>query len=77
MDFIKSEIFLLSLNIGEGYNDIVITKKTKKRIYLSNGKIVHIKDTGKFKYLDGKNIKQILRDIEGYLIYKIHCTHSL
>jgi hypothetical protein len=72
MDFTQSEIFLLSLNAGEGYNNVVVTKKTKKRIYLSDGKIVHIKDAGKFKYLDGKYIKQVLRDIEGFLIYQVH-----
>ena len=73
MTFRDSEIFLLGLNIGEGYNDVVVTKRTNKRIYLSDGKIVHIKDGGKFKYLDGKYINQILRDIEGYMIYMIHC----
>jgi hypothetical protein len=73
MTFRDSEIFLLGLNIGEGYNDVVVTKRTNKRIYLSDGKIVHIKDAGKFKYLDGKYINQILRDIEGYMIYMIHC----
>jgi len=72
MTFKNSEIFLLGLNIGEGYNDVVVTKRTGKRIYLSNGNIVHIKDAGSFKYLDGKRINQILRDIEGYLIYQIH-----
>jgi len=73
MDFGNSEIFLLNLNIGEGYNNVVVTKRTKKRIYLSDGNIVHIKNGGKFNYLDGKYINQVLRDIEGYLIYKIHC----
>ena len=29
---------------------------------------------GSFKYLDGKSINQILRDIEGFLIYKIHTS---
>jgi hypothetical protein len=75
IDFRESEKFLLSLEVGEGYNNIIVTKKTKKRIYLSNGKIVTIKNGGNFLYLDSaKNgIKQILRDIEGFLIYKIHC----
>jgi hypothetical protein len=74
-DFRDSEKFLLSLNVGEGYNDIVVTKKTKKRIHLSNGKIVNIKNGDGFLYLSSaKNgINQILRDIEGFLIYKIHC----
>ena len=70
MNFAQSEMFLLSLNVGEGYNDVIVTKRTNKRIYLSNQKIVHIKNGGTFFYLDGKNINQVLRDIEGYLIYK-------
>jgi len=75
IDFRESEKFLLSLKVGEGYNDIVVTKKTKKRIHLSNGKIVNIKNGDGFLYLSSvKNgINQILRDIEGFLIYKIHC----
>ena len=74
-NFECGERFLLSLNVGEGYNDVVVVKKTKKRVHLSNGKIVSIKNGGGFLYLDSaKNgIGQILRDIEGYLIYKIHC----
>ena len=54
---------------------IIVTKKTKKRIHLSNRKIVTIKNGGDFLYLDSaKNgINQILRDIQGFLIYKIHC----
>ena len=74
MTFIESEKFLLNLKVGEGYNDVVVTKRTNKRIYLSNNKIIHIKQGDGFKYLDAKGItiKQILRDIEGYLIYKVH-----
>ena len=73
MNFKQSEMFLLSLNVGEGYNDVVINRRTKKRIYLSNGSIIHIKKCNTFHYLDGKNVKQILRDIEGFLVYKVHC----
>jgi hypothetical protein len=75
IDFRESEMFLLSLKVGEGYNDIIVTKKSKKRIYLSNGKIVTIKNSSGFLYLDSaKNgINQILRDIEGFLIYKVYC----
>jgi len=74
MDFKEAEIFLLQLKVGEGYNDVVVTKRTKKRIYLSNGKIVHIRDGDGFKYLDakGNSIKQILRDILGYLVWLEH-----
>ena len=77
MTFKNPEIFLISLNIGEGYNDIIVTNRTKKRIYLSDGNIIHIKCGGNFKYLDGKRINQILRDIEGFLIYKTHSSFLL
>jgi hypothetical protein len=74
MNFKEAEMYLLSLNVGQGYNNVVVTKRTGKRIYLSNNVIVHIKDTGEFKYLDAKGdtIKQVLRDIEGYMVYLIH-----
>lgn len=72
--FKNSEIFLLSLKVGEGFDGVSVTKRTDKRIYLSTGQIVHIKESGKFKYLDakGNTIKQILRDIEGFLLMRIH-----
>lgn len=75
MNFIESEKFLLNLTVGEGYNDVIVVKRTPNRIYLSNDKIVHIKKGNGFKYLDAKglSIKQILRDIEGYLVYLKHC----
>ena len=75
MNFRTAEQYLLSLNIGEGYNDVIVVKRTPNRIYLSNNKIVHIRKGDGFKYLDAKGltIKQILRDIEGYLIYLKHC----
>lgn len=75
---VEANKFLFELNVGEGYNNVVVNKRTKKRIYLSNGTIVHIKtlENG-LLYLDSKLnsksypiINQILRDIEGYLIYK-------
>ena len=75
---VEANKFLFELNVGEGYNNVVVNKRTKKRIYFSNGVIVHIK---KFEngllYLDSKLnnkkhpiINQILRDIEGWLVYK-------
>ena len=72
MDFRQSEIFLLSLSVGEGFDNIVVTKRTKKRIYLSDGNLIHIKDAGSFKYLDGKSVNHILRNIDGYLLLQIH-----
>ena len=74
--WIKSHITLLEMKVGDYYlsggNKMIITKKTKRRIYFSDGSLVTIKKLNDFFYLNGKNINQILRDIEGYLIYKIH-----
>lgn len=75
---LEANKFLFELEVGKGYDDVIVTKKTKKRIYLSNGVIIHIK---KFEngllYLDSKTnnkkypiINQVLRDIEGWLVYK-------
>ena len=75
---VEANKFLFELNVGEGYNNVVVNKRTKKRIYFSNGVIVHIKklENG-LLYLDSKLnnkkhpiINQILRDIEGWLVYK-------
>lgn len=75
---IEANKLLFELKVGEGYNNVVVTKRTKKRIYLSNGIIVHIKTLKNgLLYLDSKVnsksypvINQILRDIEGWIIYK-------
>ena len=75
---LEANKFLFELEVGKGYDDVIVTKKTKKRIYLSNDVIIHIK---KFEngllYLDSKTnnkkypiINQVLRDIEGWLVYK-------
>jgi len=75
---LEANKFLFELKVGEGYNDIVVIKRTKKRIYFSNNIIVHIKklENG-LLYLDSKLnnkkypiINQVLRDIEGWLVYK-------
>ena len=75
---LEANKFIFELKVGEGYNTTVVTKRTKKRIYLSNGNIIHIKklDNG-LLYLDSKVdskgypiINQILRDVEGWLVYK-------
>jgi len=69
---VEANKFLFELKVGEGYNDVIVTKRTKKRIHLSNGFIVHItKLENGLLYLDSKLnnkkhpiINQILRDIE-------------
>jgi hypothetical protein len=75
---LEANKFLFELEVGKGYNDVIVTKKTKKRIYLSNGVIIHIKKLKSgLLYLDSKLnnkkypiINQVLRDIEGWLVYK-------
>lgn len=75
--WIKSHRFILNCLIGDHYfsgdNKISVVKRSSKRIYFSNGEIITIKksDHG-FYYLSGKNVNQVLRDIEGYFLYKIH-----
>ena len=82
---LEANIFLANAEIGNYYltggNKVVVIKRTSKRIHLSNNVIVNIKklDNGML-FLDSKSyvrkgksypiIHQVLRDIEGYLIFK-------
>jgi hypothetical protein len=85
--WVKAHNFLFDMKVGDSYkttNDFSIecVKRTPTKIYLSNGIIIHIKKLNGFYYLDGKSVvrhnkpypivNQVLRDIEGYLMYKIH-----
>ena len=89
--YTKAHIFLYYLKEGKGYktssnNKIVCVKRTEKKIVLSNGVIVHLKEKNGLKYLDTASfvkgykryeyLNQILRDIEGYLSYKIQTKHA-
>jgi hypothetical protein len=76
--WLSAHEFIISSKVGDYYevgnNKVVITKRTSNRVYFSNGNIVTIKSSQYgFKYLVGKNVMNILRDIEGYMVYKIHC----
>ena len=84
--WIEAQKYLLELKVGEGYNDVVVTKRTENKIHLSNGVIVTIKKLKNgMSYLDSRSVRrgnrsyplvnQILRDIEGWLIMKIHSNH--
>lgn len=81
--WLESHKFLLNLKLGEGFgpddNKVTLVKKTKKTLYLSNKKIIHIKKVNNFFYLDakGNSINQILRNIEGFLIYNIHAKNNI
>jgi hypothetical protein len=85
--FTKAHLFLYYIKEGEGYNvstdqEVICIKRTKKRIYLSNGVIIHLKERNGMMYFASGSIirgykryeilNQILRDIEGFLIYKLH-----
>ena len=84
---LESNLFIYNGKVGDYYlsgeGKVEITKRTPKRIYFSNGAIVSIKTTSNgMKYLSSKSVvshnksypivDQMIRDIEGYLIYKIH-----
>lgn len=72
----KSHYMLLNFKVGDYYesggirNEVI--KRTKNRIYFSNGSCVTLKKCDNFFYLSGKNVNQILRDMEGYLVYLKH-----
>lgn len=84
---IEANLFLYNSKVGDYYytgkNKIEVIKRTKSKIVFSNGDIVYIKklENG-ILYLDSKSVKiknksypiinQIIRDIEGFLLYKIH-----
>ncbi len=75
--------FLLDMQVGTSYNNVTCIGRTEKKIFLSNDIVVTIRKVKgapiyylisnkkisrgnrKYDYID-----QILRDIEGFLIYK-------
>jgi hypothetical protein len=90
--FTKAHIFLYELKEGQGYfksvdDQVTCVKRTKKRIYLSNGVIVHLKKRNGMLYFASaclvrghkryEYVMQVLRDIEGYLVYLIHSENQV
>jgi hypothetical protein len=80
--WIESHKFIINMNVGDSYytgSDLIsVVRKTKTRIYLSDGSIIHKKKypgNPNHFYLSGKRINNILRDVEGFLIYKIHSNN--
>lgn len=73
----KAHQFILDCKIGDYYmsggDKVSCIKRTPMRIYFSNGYCITIKKSKYgFYHLVGKRVDQILRDIEGYLIFLIH-----
>ena len=72
----KAHQFILDSQIGDYYmlgdKKILVVRRSPKRIYFSNGELVTIKKIGDSFYLSGRNINQVLRDIEGYLLFLKH-----
>lgn len=75
----RANYTLVNMRVGDFYltgeGEISVVKRTRMRVYFSNGDIVTItKSKYGFYHLVGKRVDQILRDIEGYLCYKIHVS---
>ena len=82
---LQANLFVYEAKVGDFYlsggDKVEVLKRTKKRIYYSNNVIVSIKTLPNgMIYLSSKSIVrknrsypvigQMIRDIEGYLIYK-------
>ena len=85
---LQANLFIYNAKVGDFYisgeNKVEVTKRTEKRIHFSNGVIITIKTLPNgMIYLTSKSIVrnnksypvvgQMIRDIEGYLLYLIHC----
>jgi hypothetical protein len=83
----QANLFIYDAKVGDFYlsggNKVEVTKRTEKRIYFSNDVIVTIKTLPNgMLYLTSKSVvrnnkpypvvNQMIRDIEGYLLYLIH-----
>jgi hypothetical protein len=84
---LQANLFIYDAKVGDFYlsggSKVEVTKRTEKRIHFSNGVIVSIKTLPNgMKYLSSKSVVrnnkqypvvgQMIRDIEGYLLYLIH-----
>jgi hypothetical protein len=74
----KAHQFILESKIGdfylEGDKKVSVVRRSPKRVYFSNGELITLRESKnkEFFYLSGRNVDQVLRDIEGYFLYKIH-----
>jgi hypothetical protein len=87
--YTKAHMFLYYLKEGKGYktsvhSKIICVKRTNKKIVLSNGVKIHLKKKNGMLYFYSASVvrgnkryeylEQVLRDIQGYLIYKLHAN---
>jgi hypothetical protein len=73
----KAHRFIFDSKVGDFYmqgdKKVSVVRRSPKRIYFSNGELVSIKNSGYgFYHLTGRNVNQVLRDIEGYFVFQIH-----
>jgi hypothetical protein len=75
----KAHQFIIDSKVGDFYlkgdEKVSVIKRSAKRVHFSDGQIITItkSKTYGFEYFVGKKVNQILRDIEGYFVYLIHC----
>jgi hypothetical protein len=89
---LKANRWLFDCQVGDSYGKddqrVEVLSRTKNTIKLSNGVNVNIKTLPNgLKYLDSRSVRrgnkpyplvnQIIRDLEGWFLYKIHSQNSL
>ena len=88
---LEANRFLYDAKVGDFYmvgkTKIEVVKRTPKRIYLSDGLVISLKKLSNgVEYLTSRSVmshnksypllNQVIRDIEGYLLYKIHSNQN-
>jgi hypothetical protein len=86
---VEANRFIYGSKVGDfymvGQDKIEVVKRTPKRIHFSNGVVVSIRLLSNgMNYLSSRSVvshnksypivNHMIRDIEGYLIYKIHSS---
>ena len=86
---VEANRFIYGSKVGDfymvGQDKIEVVKRTPKRIHFSNGVVVSIRTLSNgMNYLSSRSVvshnksypivDQMIRNIEGYLIYKIHSS---
>lgn len=77
--WIESQILIINSKLNDyfyvGDMKVEVTKRTKSRIWFSDSTIITVTKS-KFGYLHftGKNTNNLIRNLEGYLIFRIQST---